>query len=121
MDTLFLLARRSGNPEFIVAPASLRELADSNDMDSEEVVDWAHDLAAYAAPDEWREEWPSLRQSSVLADFTRSGDAVLICEAVRLGCSALLTCDYRLVRQKQRIKAVAGVDVLTPSDVPVSG
>jgi hypothetical protein len=62
-------------------------------MEAAEVYKWAHELTAYAAPDDWREEWPSLRQSPVLADIARSGDAVLICEATRLGCSGLLTCD----------------------------
>lgn len=117
LDTLFMRAQRTGSLEFIVAPESLRELADSTDPGAAEVLTWAQDLATYMAPEGWPDQGVSLRQSPVLADFVRPGDAVLICETNRLGCAGLLTCDYRLVRQKARIKRVAGVDVLTPSDV----
>lgn len=117
LDTLFMRAQRTGSPEFIVAPESLRELADSTDAGAAEVLTWAQDLATYMAPEGWPDQGVSLRQSPVLADFARPGDAVLICETNRLGCAGLLTCDYRLFRQRARIKRVAGVDVLTPSDV----
>ena len=104
-----------GAPEFIVAAASLRELAESNVLDADRVMAWAQELAEYAAPVEWAEEWSSLRESLVLLDFVRLGDAVLICETARLDCTAMLTCDYRLARQRHRIRRVSGVDVLTPS------
>jgi hypothetical protein len=117
LETLFRLAQRYGSVEFRVAPASLRELADSPEVDADEVLAWARELAAYAAPGDWRDELSSRRQSTLFSDFVRPGDAVLIGEAVRLGCGGLLTCDYRLVRQRDRISRVAGVEVMTPSTV----
>jgi hypothetical protein len=117
LETLFSLAQRYGSLEFRVAPASLRELADSPAVDAEEVLAWARELALYAAPEDWRNESSSRRQAALFSDFVRAGDAVLIGETVRLGCSALLTCDYRLVRQGDRIRRVAGVGVMTPSGV----
>lgn len=119
LDTLFAVAQRYGSLEFRVAPASLRELADSPEVDADEVLAWARELAAYAAPVDWRDELSSRRQAALFTDFVRPGDAVLIGEAVRLGCAGLLTCDYRLVRQRDRIRRVAGVEVMTPSTVKV--
>jgi hypothetical protein len=113
-----MVANRYGTPEFRVAPASLRELSRSRAVDAGDVLAWAREVAAYAAPDDWKEEWSSLRQAPVFADFVQPGDALLVADAVRLDCAALLTCDYRLVRQRQRIKRAAGVDLLTPSDIP---
>jgi hypothetical protein len=88
-------------------------------VDADDVFWWGRDLAGHDAPEDWFNEASSQRQAPLFADFVRPGDAVLVCEAVRLECDALLTCDYRLVRQKGRIRRVAGVDVLTPSDVVV--
>jgi hypothetical protein len=117
LDRLLMLASRYGTPEFRVAPESLRELARSTAVDAGDVLAWARAVAAYAAHDDWSDEWSSVRQAPVFADFVRPGDAVLVAEAMRLNCGSLLTCDYRLVRQRQRISRVSGVDVLTPSDV----
>jgi hypothetical protein len=117
LEALFALAQRYGSLEFRVAPASLRELADSPEVDADEVLAWAHELAAYAAPEDWRDDPSSRRQAGLFSDFVRPGDAVLIGEAVRLGCAGLLTCDYRLVRHGDHIRRVAGVEVMTPSDV----
>jgi hypothetical protein len=119
LETLFALAQRYGSLEFRVAPASLRELADSPDVDADEVFAWARELAAYSAPENWHDELSSRSQAALFSDFVRPGDAVLIGEAIRLGCAELLTCDYRLVRQRDRIKRVAGVEVMTPSTVEV--
>jgi hypothetical protein len=117
LETLAEPARRYGSLEFRVAPASLRELADSPEVDADEVLAWARELAAYAAPADWRDESSSRCEAALFSDFVRPGDAVLIGEAVRLECTGLLTCDYRLARQSDRIKRVAGVEVMTPSDV----
>jgi hypothetical protein len=117
LETLFALAQRHGSLEFRVAPASLRELNASPEIDADDVLAWARELAAYAAPGDWREESSSRREAALFSNFVRTGDAVLIGEAVRLGCEALLTCDYRLVRQRDRIRRVAGVKVMTPNTV----
>jgi hypothetical protein len=118
LDTLFELAQH-GALEFCVAPESLRELADSPEVDAGEVMSWARDIASYAAPDDWHDDESSIRQAPLFADFARPGDATLIAEAVRLGCATLVTCDYRLAREqtRARIKRIAGVDVVTPSEL----
>jgi hypothetical protein len=117
LDVLLALANRYGSLEFRVAPESLRELSRSPEADAADVLAWAHELVAYAAPHDWHDEASSHRQAPLFSDFARPGDAVLIGEAVRLSCDGLLTCDYRLVRHRARVRRVAGVDVLTPSDV----
>ena len=45
-------------------------------------------------------------------------DAVLLAEMSRLGCGTLLTCDYRLLRQRNRLRAL-GHSVVRPSEVYV--
>jgi hypothetical protein len=117
LETLFGLAQRHGSLEFRVAAASLRELSDSSEIEADEVLAWARELAAYAAPEDWHDDSSSRREAALFADFVRPGDAVLIGEAVRLECAGLLTCDYRLARQSDRIRRVAGIEVITPSDM----
>jgi hypothetical protein len=117
LDSLFELAQRYGSLEFRVAPESMRELARSAEVDAGEVIAWARDVALYAAPDDWRDDASSLRQAPLFDDFVRKGDRILIAEVVRLECDGLLTCDYRLHKKRERIKRVAGVTVLTPSEL----
>jgi hypothetical protein len=117
LEELFELAQRYGALEFRVAPESLRELADSPEVDASDVMSWAQELAFYAAPDDWPHDASSRRQAPLFDDFVRPGDSILVAEVLRLECDGLLTCDYRLHRQRLRIKRVAGVSVLRPSEL----
>jgi hypothetical protein len=117
LDRLLVLAQRYGSLEFRVAPQSLRELIESPEVDAEEILSWARHVASYTAPVGWNDDSSSRRHAPLFSDFVREGDAILVSEAVRLECDGLLTCDYRLVRQQARIARVAGVTVLTPSEL----
>ncbi len=79
MCTLRLLdcfERIGDSLEFRVAPETLRELSRSPEADAADVLAWAHELVAYAAPHDWHDEASSHRQAPLFSDFARPGDAV---------------------------------------------
>lgn len=114
LDDLVKMASR-GCPVFRVAPESLRELARSAEAEASDVCSWAWDLATYSAPRDWGGERRALLQAPVLHPHSTGADAVLLAETTRLGCDALVSCDYRLHRRERRIRALGPI-VLRPTE-----
>jgi hypothetical protein len=100
------------------APASLRELADSPEVDADEVLTWARELAEYAAPGGGATSYRAAARprcsltSSVpvtrCLSEGQSGSDARGCSPVTIGLSG----------RGDRIRRVAGVEVvITPSKV----
>jgi hypothetical protein len=116
LHDLFAHSSERGWPIFCVAPATLREVGKSTERDRDAILRWAYELAEYDAPDDWREERISHLQAEVLHRPSHGVDSILLAEAGRLGCEALLTCDYRLHRRRDRIKRLGPI-VLRPVEL----
>src|SRR5438128_745957 len=84
---LFVPVER-GYPIFRVAPATLRELAESDEEDADSIITWGEELADYQAPSDWSRERISTYQSEILHPHARGVDSILLVEAARLGCDA---------------------------------
>lgn len=116
LEDLFGAARHAGLV-FRVAPATIRELARSPEFDGREILNWGWELADYQAPHDWPQEESSLRTAGYFLRHRVSGtDAVLLGEMIRLGCHALLTCDYRRLRRRERLRGLGHL-VLRPAEI----
>ncbi len=116
LHDLFAHSSERGWPIFCVAPATVREVGQSTERDAAAIIRWAYELAEYAAPDDWRQERISHFQAEVLHGHSRGVDSILLAEAGRLGCEALLTCDYRLHRRRNEINRLGPI-VLRPVEL----
>lgn len=103
LDELFAMARMAPTPRFVVAPKTFDELEQSRDSDAAQIIQWATELATYnGVSDEWPFDTPSVRATQLLAPQITGADAQLLAEVARLRADALLTCDYRVVRRRDR-------------------
>lgn len=117
LDELFAIARVSGSPRFVLAPKTFDELRKSSERDAVAVYQWASELTAYnGVPDDWPFDAVSLRAAELLGPEVTGADACLLAEVARLRADALLTCDYRLIRRRDK-GARLEVQALTPFEV----
>jgi hypothetical protein len=106
LDELFAVARMSGLPRIVLAPTTFDELVRSRDADATAIYQWATELATYnGVAEDWPFDARSRRAAELLAPEVVGADACLLAEVARLGADAFLTCDYRLIRRRERVIA----------------
>lgn len=117
LDELFAVARMSGLPRIVLAPTTFDELVRSRDADATAIYQWATELATYnGVAEDWPFDARSRRAAELLAPEVVGADACLLAEVARLRADALLTCDYRLIRRREKGDRLE-LQVLTPFEV----
>jgi hypothetical protein len=117
LDELFSLARMATTPRFVVAPKTFDELEQSRHSDAAQIFEWAADLATYSGvSDDWPFDARSARAAELLAPEITGTDAQFVAEVTRLRADAFLTCDYRLIRRRDKGYRLQ-IQALTPFEV----